>query len=145
MAVCEMCGRDTQLFSALVEGTRLNVCATCGKFGKMLKMPERFVKAPVQKAPEVIEVVVSDYAQKIGRAREKSGMTQKDFAHSLNEKESVVQKLEAGSFSPPISMAKKLEKMLKIKLVEVEEEEKAEPQKKGSGPVTIGDLINVKK
>ncbi len=145
MAACELCGRDTQLFYAMVEGTRLNVCSTCGKFGKMLKKPEQAVRKPVSRAPEVVEVVVSDYAQKIRSAREKSGMTQKDFARSLNEKESIVHKLESGTFSPPISLARKLEKLLKIKLVEVEEEEKVETQKKGTGSLTIGDIINIKK
>ena len=146
MAVCELCGKDTQLSAALVEGSELKVCSACGRFGKALQKPvARVAKAPAQKAPEAVEVVVADYAIRIRSAREKSGMTQKDFARFLNEKESMVQKLEAGSLVPPISLAKKLEKALKITLVEVEAEEKVESQKKGAGPLTIGDIINIKK
>lgn len=144
MTVCELCGKDTQLFPAMVEGSELNVCSSCGRFGKAVNKPVMRQAAPIQKAPELVEVVVSDYAQLIRAAREKSGMTQKEFARSLNEKESIVQKLEAGSFSPPISMAKKLEKLLKIKLVEIEQEEEATAQKKASGPLTIGDILKVK-
>jgi putative transcription factor len=146
MAACELCGKDTQLFRALVEGSELNICSGCGKFGKMLQKPVlRVAKAAVQKAPEPSEVVVSDYAQKIRSARERSGMTQKEFALKLNEKESVLHKLENGLYVPPISLARKLEKLLKVKLVEVEQEEKAETGKKASGPLTIGDIINLKK
>ncbi len=147
MTVCELCGKAAPLFRAMVEGSELNVCAACGKYGKMLQRPVMRVaqKAPVQKAPEPSEVVVSDYAQRIRSAREKSGMTQKEFALKLNEKESIIQKVENGLFVPPIDMAKKLERLLRIKLVEVEQEEEVSAGKKGSGPLTIGDIINLKK
>ncbi len=146
MTVCELCGKGTELFRAMVEGSELNVCAPCGKFGKMLKKPVMQVRhSPVQKAPEPSEVVVSDYALRIRSAREQSGMTQKEFALKLNEKESIIHKLENGLFVPPIDLAKKLERLLRIKLVEIEEEEKPEAAKKSSGPLTIGDIINLKK
>jgi putative transcription factor len=143
MAVCELCGKEGPVFSAVVEGSQLSVCQNCGRFGKLLHKPAvHFAKKPsVSKAPEPSEVVVADYAQKIRHARESSGMTQKDFAMKLNEKESIIHKLENGQFVPPISMARKLEKLLKIRLVEVESEEKTDNQRKTSGPLTIGDII----
>lgn len=146
MTVCELCGKEAPLFRAIVEGSELNVCVTCGKFGKMLQKPVMRVatSSPVQKAPEPSEVVVSDYAQRIRQAREKSGMTQKEFALKLNEKESIIHKLENSLFVPPIDLAKKLERLLRIKLIEIEEEETPEAAKKSSGPLTIGDIINIK-
>ena len=142
--VCELCGKHGQEVRALVEGTELTVCPTCARFGKILQKP--VVKAPKVVAPkkEVLEVVVPEYAKLVREAREKSGMTQKEFARMLNEKESVLQKIENGTFVPPISMAKKLEKLLKIKLVTVEEEEKTTMQKTKSGTLTIGDIIKAK-
>jgi len=146
MGTCELCGKDAPLINALVEGTQMNVCQPCGKFGKVIQKPfAHFAKQPLAKEPEVVEVVVSDYAQRIRSAREKSGKTQKEFAMMLNEKESIIHKIENSMFVPPISMAKKLEKLLKIKLVEIEEEEKTETAKKSSGPLTIGDILNLKK
>jgi len=147
MTACELCGKDTPLFIAVVEGSKLNVCINCGKFGKVLRMPPVAVQknAPVAEASEPVEVVVTDYALLIRTAREKSGMTQKDFARSLNEKESIIQKIENGVFVPPILMARKLEKLLKIKLVEVEKEDEVSKEKRASGPLTIGDILNVKK
>ncbi len=142
MAVCELCGKEGPVITAVVEGSQMTVCQACAKFGKVIQRPVGIVgRASVVKAPEVSEVVVSEYAQLIRSAREKSGMTQKDFAMKLNEKESVIHKLENGQFVPPISMARKLEKMLHVKLVVVEEEEEVEAGKKGSGPLTIGDII----
>jgi len=141
MAVCELCGKEGSLLTAVVEGSQMSVCPGCAKFGRIVKKPiSSFSKAPVV-APEVAEVVVSDYAQLIRSAREKAGLTQKDFASSLNEKESVIHKLENGQFVPPISMARKLEKILHVQLVVIEEEEEVEAGKKDSGPLTIGDII----
>jgi putative transcription factor len=151
MAVCEMCGKDTPLFSAIVEGSELNVCINCGKFGKMFRKPVARAVASVmkkesaEKASEPVETVVTDFAVLIRSAREKAGLTQKDFARSLNEKESMVQKLENGAFVPPLALARKLEKLLKIKLVEFEQEGDVANEKRGSGPFTIGDILNVKK
>ncbi|VVB81079.1 Helix-turn-helix [uncultured archaeon] len=147
MTVCEMCGKETEVFSAIIEGSELTVCAACGRFGKMLRKPVMRVvkKQAVEKAPGPVETVVTGFASLIRSAREKAGLTQKDFAMSLNEKESIVQKLENGAFVPPISLAKKLEKLLKIKLVEFEQEDEVSNEKRGSGPLTIGDILNVKK
>ena len=145
MPPCELCGKDTQLIAAIVEGTQLNTCQGCGKFGKILRRP--VAPKPVVKLEkkEPVEVVTGNYAALIRTAREKAGMTQKDFAKLLNEKESVLQKVENGAFTPPISMARKLEKLLKIKLVEIEEEEKTSSQAKKSGPLTIGDILKIRK
>jgi len=129
---------------ALVEGTELTVCPACARYGKVLQ--KRVVKVVKNEAPkkEILEVVVPEYAKLVRDAREKSSMTQKEFARMLNEKESIIQKIENGQFVPPISMAKKLEKMLKIKLVVLEEEEKTTLQKGKSGALTIGDIIKAK-
>jgi len=145
MAVCEMCGKEGEIICAIVEGTRLNVCPYCAKFGQVIKKP---VFKPIVKTndkEEVVETIVPDFAKLIHDAREKSGLTQKDFALKLNEKESFIHKLENGSMKPSIDLARKLEHALKIKLVVVEHEESVSVEKKASGPLTIGDLIKIKK
>ena len=48
MSLCDMCGKETDLVVALIEGTELNVCRECGKFGKILRklkteeLPKKF-------------------------------------------------------------------------------------------------------
>ncbi len=81
---------------------------------------------------------VEDFGRIIREAREKMGLTQEDLAQQLNEKSTIIRKIEAGEFNPPIELMRKIEKLLKVKLiVPVEEElkdvskyiEKGEPSK----------------
>lgn len=143
MSVCELCGKEALLITAIVEGTQMEVCQTCGKFGKIIRKPVHAPKKIIEKK-EVIETITPNFAILIRQTREKTGETQADFAKRLNEKESIIQKLENGSFKPSIETARKLEKLLKIKLVEVEEEIQEQSQKRAGGPLTIGDIINIK-
>jgi len=152
---CEMCGKETEPYTAIIEGVVMKVCAGCASHGKTVRKPKPKVKLKKpkfvnqikqeQKEPEVelIEAVVEDYAKKIRDARNKTGMTQKEFAKKINEKESLLHKIETGNFKPSIPTAKKLEKILQIKLVEQREEEKVKmPKTKNTGgALTIGDLI----
>jgi len=142
MASCELCGRETELYRALVEGTQLNVCQKCGGFGKVLAQPRFVQKAKVKEKTEIIDVVVNDVGQRLKQAREKLGLTQKDFARRLSERESVIQKIETGHFKPSVETARKYEQVLKLSLVEKQEEVVVEKQKpeKNQG-LTLGDFM----
>ena len=148
---CDLCGKEGNIVRTNIEGVEMSVCPDCAKFGRVLeplKKPTSIARhRPVRKIPEleVTETVVSDFAQKIKSARERKGLKQEDFAKLLNEKASIIHKLETGSFIPPISLAKKLEKALGIKLVEqTTEEAPQKPNRSVSGSMTIGDLIKRK-
>ena len=115
---CEMCGKETELYTASIEGATMKVCPNCAGHGKVLQRPKpvpkktkRKIAAPVPAEPavEVVAAVVDDYAKLIKDARSKTGMTQKDFAKKINEKESLLHKMETGGFKPSIPLAKKLE------------------------------------
>lgn len=147
---CELCGKDTELFTAMVEGTQLRVCANCGRFGKVLRRvqpPAGAKHAAVKREPARVEQIVSDYGQRIKAAREKRGLTQLDFAKLVTVKESLIHKMETGHFEPPIDMARKMEKILHITLVEVQEESavvKTEKEERSEG-LTIGDILKLKR
>lgn len=146
---CELCGKDTELFTAVVEGTPLKVCANCGKFGKVLrKVQPAAISRPaaVKREPVQVERVVSDYATRIKNAREKRNMTQIDFSKHINVKESLIHKMETGHFEPQIDIARKMEKILHISLVEIREETAVISQEKEekSAGMTIGDIIRLK-
>jgi len=146
-----MCGKETEdLYNAIIEGTNLKVCERCAKHGKIIKkikpfvLPKKIKRIAQPKEPEmeIVEAVVDDYAKKIRDARSKSGMTQKEFAKKINEKESLLHKIETGAFKPSLPTAKKLQKILRIKLVEEREEEEIEmPKEKKGGALTIGDIL----
>lgn len=147
---CDMCGKGGNLVKALIEGVEMNVCRPCAGFGKVLEQPKVFPrnyqKFQKQAEPEPIESVMDDYAVKIKQAREKRGMNQEEFARFLTERESLLTSIEAGRQKPTLKLAKKLEKMLNIQLIEVIKEEslqKEESRKKGA--LTIGDMLQMKK
>ncbi len=148
-----MCGKETGLFKAVVEGTELKVCKECASFGKVIKsvkpvvIPKRENEVKVEKGPEIIQIISPDYSNKVKKAREALGLKQEEFAKKISEKESVVHKIETGNYKPNLVLAQKLERFLKIKLVEEHKIEKAEKKENASPAegLTIGDLIKLKK
>ena len=144
MTVCEMCGRSGPLVTAIIEGTQLSVCKSCARMGKIVQRPVQKHKPVKEDRRETIEMLVNDYSERIRKAREQSGLTQKEFANKLNEKESIIQKIESGTFRPTIEKARRFEKALKIKLVEKTEDTPIEVNKKSTGALTIGDIIKVR-
>jgi putative transcription factor len=138
--LCEMCGNEVETTSRVrVEGTVLNLCSHCSKFGTILDPP------PAAAAPERSSVragtpatrvmatgrrleerdlyteigeleLAPDWARRVRVAREALVWTPEDLAKKLNEKKSVVLKLESGGFHPPDQLVRKLERLLKIRL-----------------------------
>jgi putative transcription factor len=151
MPNCEMCGKDAPLFKALIEGSELKVCKDCAGHGKILQRPVFVSKEKKKKEEqkeeekEILEILAEDYSKKVKAAREKLGLTQEELAKKLNEKESVLQKIETASFRPGIELAKKLEGFLHIKIVEQTEVEKIKMKKSDSDSFTLGDFIKKKK
>lgn len=161
MSSCEMCGREGPTHRAIVEGSMMNVCTHCSKFGNVIEVRPQKVepKAPVKvysqprKSPvrkeeaEPIILVVADYASRVRLAREKALLTQEELAKAVAEKESVIQKVENSQFEPPLKLAHKLEVFLKINILkEVKQDDldNAKPDIKSSN-LTIGDLIRFRK
>lgn len=144
MANCDMCGSEGKLFHVLIEGVELTVCKKCSSFGTIVKKP-RFKKAkPVEKSgPEIIQLIRADFAKVIRTKREKLGLKQKEFAKFLSEKESIIHKIESGSYALPLALARKMEKQLSISLVEQHEISHSKVKTKKE-TVTIGDIIKVK-
>ncbi len=142
MPACEMCGAEKKLVTALIEGVELRVCKQCSSFGQVVKKPVIKKTIVKKKKPEreVIQVIREDYPKIIREKREKLGLKQKEFAKFLTEKESLIHKIESGNYTPPLDLARKLERQLDISLVETKE---IEPQnlKTKTQKFTIGDMI----
>ena len=131
MSACEMCGKEVPLFKALIEGTELKVCKECASHGKILQRPvfvqkekKKKKEEPQEEEKETIEMLVEDYSQKVKDTRQRLGLKQEELAKKLKEKESIIQKIETANFKPNLKLAKKLERFLKIKLVQTVELEK---------------------
>lgn len=160
---CEVCGykihRDP--IRAVIEGAKLTVCGECAKHGKIIceeaaakQQPARklFVPIPVKKKVakamvDTTQEIVEGYDSTIRRAREKLGLSHEELGKKINEKASVISKIETGKMTPNNLLATKLEHMLKIKLLVPVAEEKATqhiPIVKNR-ELTLGDLMQLKK
>jgi putative transcription factor len=96
---------------------------------------------------EITQEITEDYTLKIRQARERLGLTHEELAKKINEKTSVIGKLETGKIQPSNILATKLEHALKIKLLTPITEEKAATlaPKTANREVTLGDLIKLDK
>jgi len=146
---CDMCGKDTELFMAKIEGTTMKVCQNCAKYGTIIK------NRPVQKIEvkksfrhededEPVEIIVQNYALLVRNGREQKGLTQEDAAKILNLKTSVLNNIERSKLKPSIKIARKLENFFKIRLVEEYVEEKSPGKTAKTEGFTFGDLIKNK-
>ena len=163
---CEVCGRKihSSPITAVIEGARLTVCVECSKHGKIvtqdeytpkpkpLGKPSAHIPIMAQKKKteikvEITQEIIEDYTTKIRQAREKLGLTHEQLGKKINEKTSVIAKLETGKISPNNILATKLEHALKIKLLTPITEEKTPMQmpKTASRELTLGDLIQFDK
>ncbi|WP_254841329.1 multiprotein bridging factor aMBF1 [Natronomonas marina] len=92
-----------------------------------------------------MDEVVPDYDQRIRNARESEGLTQEELAKQLNEKASLIRKLERGDVLPSDKVQRKLEKALGISLSEGGGGDDSEWSSDSStGGTTLGDVVKRK-
>lgn len=148
MPACEMCGNQGEI-KVKVEGVDLNVCQNCSKHGEIREYSKESSKQQKRvyfRTEEAPLRLVDSFPEILLKARQKKGWTQEEFAKNLNERESVIAKWEQGSMMPRIDVARRLEKVLGIKLVEEESfEQEVKIEKKGNEEFTLGDFIKVRK
>jgi len=89
--------------------------------------------------------VVEDFPSIVRDARLTLGLTQKELAAKINERASVIQKVEVGKLTPDLKLARKLERILRVNLITREEEVEAPRTPTGGVERTIGDIVHVKK
>ena len=129
---CEICGRKIHgpLHHVSIDGAKLIVCSKCAAFSSpsnfhhpKIQGNKHDIKPPsfrsrISNIRRVEELeLVKDYGKRIKIAREKLGLSQKEFGKLIREKASFLQKLEIGKTVPNIKLANKLEKSLKIILL----------------------------
>ncbi len=140
--LCEMCGKDVELTSRVkVEGSVLRLCPECARFGTPLDpaptvvsvpSPGRSVaysgataharggSRPMQERDLYQDIgemeLAPDWTKRIRVAREALRWTPEEFGKKLNEKKSVVLKLESGAIHPPDDLVRRVERLLKVRL-----------------------------
>ena len=167
---CEMCGDTIRGSPKLVrvEGAELQVCSKCEKYGTEVQQrrPSQSAAArpaagsarPSPHAPGIPQTayrkrdlfdymegeIAEDYAARIRKARMEKGLSQKDLAMQMKEKEHLIKKIENSELIPEDAVRKKIEKVLEIKLIDASES--GEEKKKESKLVpTLGDVTIIRK
>lgn len=149
---CEICGKKVigRPLRVKIDGSIMQTCNECSKFGKIQKEPRKIYKpraAPRQPRPREPSYEVSeDYNTLIRMAREKKEWSREELAKNLYEKASVINRIESGKMIPDIKLAKKIEKLLNIKILEkVEDEQPEDLTPRSRGGTTIGDIAMIKR
>ncbi|MDK2796127.1 MAG: putative transcription factor [Archaeoglobaceae archaeon] len=150
---CEICGKELAGagIKIIVEGTELTVCPSCKRYGsekvstavqsgaKRVLIKKKKVNTDIEFRDELVE----NYNQIIKQEREKRGWSQEQLAKKIQEKESLIKKIENAEITPDPEVVAKLEKLFGIKLKESVPVVKVE--KKSSLTPTLGDIVVVKK
>ncbi|MXV63143.1 TIGR00270 family protein [Natronorubrum sp. JWXQ-INN-674] len=93
-----------------------------------------------------MDELATDYDDRVRKAREKKGLSQSDLANELNEKASLIRKIERGDTLPSDRVQSKLENFLEINL-NAEGGSTDDPEWSGgssSGSYTLGDVVKRK-
>ena len=144
--ICEMCGKETGVIKKTdVEGSILSLCPDCAKFGTEIQpeprggsrggggrsvpsagssVEDRLVQRQKRMQSRNIfsegssRELREDYHKVIQQARQAMNLNQEELARKLNERKSIINKLETKSIKPDNKLIRKLEKALNIELME---------------------------
>jgi putative transcription factor len=157
-----LCGADVpRLKNVAIEATFLSVCGECARFGDEVASPavrqstmppiiaQRLELRQRRMTPNDVYTqageleLAEDFPARIRKAREARGWKQADLGAKINEKASVIAKLESGAIRPGDGLVRKLERELGIRLKEPVEPVAVKKPTAG-GAVTLGDLIKMR-
>jgi len=154
MAICEMCGVEGRLFDVIVEGSVLSVCERCKGYGAAIDIEPKKEASLVSKrkvkrkifVEEPVDFVIESAGRVVKDARERRELTQAQLAGMVGVKESVIHKVETSLMKPDLATAKKLERILDVKIIEDYKDPESKVQfNLDDENITIGDLIRFKK
>lgn len=160
---CEICGKpvpENNPIRAKIEGSVMVVCKECSKLGKIQKAPPKpkYVKQNkgrqssntskrvYTRNDEPTDELIEDFDLEIRRARESKGWSREDLGKKINERVSVITRIETGKMTPDIKLTKKFEKALNIKLLEeVNNIDLNQFVSSSSGQRTLGNVMKIKR
>lgn len=96
----------------------MKVCDSCAEMGEEVKTGKSRKKKKKSRGSRsrTEKVLVDNYGSRIKEARESEGISIKELSDELNEKSSLISKLERGDLKPDNSLAEKLSNRLGVEL-----------------------------
>ncbi len=158
---CEICGKpiSDNPKRTKIDGSVMAVCDDCAKFGRIQKAPPKpkFQKRPnntrnknkqtqKQRKEEPQEELIEDYNTIIRKKRESKNWTREQLGHKLNEKVSVINRIETGKMVPDIKLIKKIEKTLDIELLEkFNNDDLSQFMGNSNSGLKLGSIVKIKR
>lgn len=148
-----MCGKEGNFDDYKLEGAVLSLCNNCNKGAKYIPrkktqvtqsgLKKQYDHSYERSDEEQIRVVVDDFARLIKNKRNSLNLTIEKFASLINEKSTLMNKLESGKLVPSLKIAEKLERALNMKLIKFEtvSGESMYTSADEDTEMTIGDLF----
>jgi putative transcription factor len=88
---------------------------------------------------------VEDYGRKLRDAMASQGISRKDFAQRIGERENLVARIESQKIIPEMKVIQKIERELEISLTEEPEEVKISDFVSSSSATTLGSVARIKR
>ncbi|WP_407414365.1 multiprotein bridging factor aMBF1 [Methanobrevibacter sp.] len=158
---CEICGKpvsETNPTRAKIEGSVMVVCKECAKLGKIQKAPPKPKFQQNKKGKKTAQPkrnyrnddptdeLIEDYNIAVRNAREAKNWSREDLGKKINERVSVINRIESGKMTPDNKLTKKLEKALNITLLEsIGNEDLNQFINNSSGERTLGNIVKIKR
>lgn len=127
MTECEVCGAEIKGAAqyVVIGDSKLRVCKACAHYGTVVVENKNVMAGPVAHAKansrlyeqmdHDLEVEVEeDYGRKLKEAREKAGLKQAELANRINEKQSLLRKIENEEIVPSDDVMRKIKRVLNL-------------------------------
>ena len=137
---CEICGSEIKGEAQYIKigSSKLRVCKSCARHGTVVvvaetrrtaevkgsEQPQQLARAKGKSKSRLYEQMDRDieagieieenYGRKIKEAREKAGLKQAELAKRINEKQSLLRKIENEEIIPGEGVRRKIERVLKL-------------------------------
>lgn len=158
---CEICGKPISDHPTRVkiDGSIMAVCDECAKFGRIQKEPPKpkfrkqsnrnkngARKQQSRRNDEPQEELIENYNDVVRKKRESKNWTREQLGQKINEKVSVINRIESGKMVPDTKLIQKLEKTLDIELLEKFNTDDLSQYMGSSGSgVKLGSIVKIKR
>ena len=164
---CEICGKpvpENNPIRAKIEGSVVIVCKECSKLGTIQKAPPKpkYVKQnkprkqnnnsnrnrnkSYSRREEPSEELIEDFSFEVRKARESRDWSREELGKKINERVSVITRIETGKMTPDNKLTKKLENALNIQILEkIDNIDLNQFINNSSGERTLGNIVKIKK
>jgi putative transcription factor len=129
MSECEICGAEIRgkVHYITIGNSKLSVCRACARYGTVIpgeteiKVESEHVmltkakkKLYEQMDHDIEDEIEENYGRKVKEAREKAGLKQAELAQKINEKQSLLRKIENEEIIPNEGVMRKIERVLNL-------------------------------